>query len=168
MSGAGARSREDERLKVRKWRGRELGQDGSLAGELGRNQELRKTYWRCAVQATLVHALFQPCVSLCLGVGWHVEGSGLCPKSDGAVKGAEVSELAGDGLLVRCSSLPLEVSEWVPESGIFAASHEVGGLPNPEGTRCLVRYLHVPHGCSGKVKGGQTPEAKNCRHFSSL
>lgn len=79
-----------------------------------------------------------------------------------------VAELARDGLLVRCSPLPLETSEWVPETGILAASHEVGRLPNPKGMRCLVSCLHVPHGCNGKMKGGQTPAGKNCRHFSTL
>lgn len=79
-----------------------------------------------------------------------------------------VAELAKDGLLVKCSPLPLETSEWVPETGILAASHEVGGLPNPKGSRCLVRHLHVPHGCKGKMKREEIPAGKNCRHSSTL
>lgn len=35
VSGAGAESREEVRLKVRKWRGRDLGYGGSLAGWTG-------------------------------------------------------------------------------------------------------------------------------------
>lgn len=46
-----------------------------------------------------------------------------------------VAELVRDELLVGCSPLPLETSEWVPETGISAASHEVGGLPDPKDSR---------------------------------
>lgn len=168
-SGAGARSREEVRLMVRRWREREGGARwGVWPGELGRSQELRKMYWRCAVQTTLAHAVFQPWISLCLSVRWHMENQVSAQRVLVQPQRQAVAELAGDGLLVRCLPLPLETSEWVPEADIIAASHEVGGFPNPKGSRCLVRNLHVPRGCNGKVKGGQTPAAKNCRHFSSL
>lgn len=165
VSGAGASSREEaegeemerERGKVRVW-----------PGELGRSQELRKMCWRCAVQATLLHAVFQPCISLCLSVRWHMEGQVSAQTVLVQQERWAVAELAGDALLVRCLPLPLETSEWIPETGIIAASHEVGGLPNPKDSRCLVRHLHVPHGCNSKMKGGQTPAAKNCRHFSTV
>lgn len=131
-------------------------------------------YWRCAVQTTLVSAVFQRCASVCTchrqrsGEGWHVEGSGLHPKGAGAAREAGSGRAGRRWPLGQVFTSSLETSEWVPESGIFAASREVGGLPNSKSSRCLVRYLHVPHGRKGKAKGGQTPAAKNCRRFSTL
>lgn len=97
-----------------------------------------------------------------------MEGSDLHPNGASAAREAGSGRVGRKWPLGQVFTSSLETTEWVPETGIFAASHEVGGLPNSKSSRCLVRHLHVPHGRKSKVKGGQTPAAKNCRHFSTL
>lgn len=105
---------------------------GVHPGELGGSQELRKTCRRCAVQVTLVCALFQPCIFLCLSgctsqtAFWRGDGmwrgSGLRPKGVGAASEVGSGRVGRRWPPGQAFTAPLETSKRVPETGIFTAS----------------------------------------------